>query len=184
MSYFKKYLKYKNKYIQLKNNINGGGGDEILLECYDEGYEAIITKKNKIHKLKDISYPVVIFDFGGVMEHIDETLDLGVTAICLSYINKKGSTNYKQVKESINNRLKNKQIILGIIVMTDRMKGEIINRLGLNNSNVYFIDDSIRNINDSNRDAPLVKTINFIPKSNPKEKIIEEITNIKTKYGL
>jgi hypothetical protein len=186
MSYLDKYLKYKNKYTQLKKIINGGGGD-IELEIYSTTHEESISKISKIKQLKDIATPTIIFDFGAVMEYIPEDLDLGANAICLSYIGRRGSRNYNEVKESIECRLGNGQIKLGIIVLTDKMKGIIINSLGLNISDVYFFDDSLDNIRDVKANAANVIVEQFLPSTNRAQAtrdLITKINLIKEKHHL
>jgi hypothetical protein len=43
MSFQKKYLKYKAKYLALKN---GGGGDRVVIEKYQKEFEKLIIEKN------------------------------------------------------------------------------------------------------------------------------------------
>ncbi len=187
-NFYKKYLKYKQKYIDLKENIGGSRkSHDIDLQLYTQEYKVQnITQLKNLESL-DIISPVIVFDFGGVLQFIDENCDLGIDAICISYIDytRRRSQNYHHASSSIQERLNNKQLKLGIIVGTDRSKGIIIDQLGLNRSNVHFIDDGDRNIREVRDNANNVVCHHFISKpGNEKTDLINKINEIKALYGL
>jgi hypothetical protein len=199
--YKNKYLKYKNKYIELKNII-GGTKDakrmrgKYFTKDYPNGvvvtslddFSDVIDELTK-SGIFDITRPTIVFDYHGVIDYLDHNIDLGVNAICLSYITEK-SSNLEQTTNDIKAKIASNQIVLGITTYNDCFKGHIIAALKLNYEGVEFIDDNARNIRsvNVNKSCSNVISTQFIHrdgrnKESSQMELIDLINEIKKKYG-
>jgi hypothetical protein len=161
MNFKIKYNKYKNKYLNLKMILEGGKGGTYI-EFITEKSETIkvnLDNEEEIHKilnkyLSNIS-KLICLDFHGVTDLYDndETIPSELDKCVISYI----SGNPKTIKntiETVRPRILGREILLGIIVYNKDQypvcgtKGWIISKiLEINNNmNIYFIDDSKKNI--------------------------------------
>lgn len=128
---------------------------------------------------------LLFLDFHGVADLYDEPFEqipFNLPKCIISYLGNNPKTKHSTIK-SIKNRLELNEIILGILVYTKDnypscgTKGWIINKILLNNLNIkkiYFIDDSITNINCVKKiNNPYIKTFFINKKSNllPKEQL-------------
>lgn len=194
MEFYKKYHKYKSKYISLKNNYltleNQTGGKRE-----EKPYVDFITK-NSIDTMRiDIKNSddivkllwenldgidkLICLDFHGVTDLFDleEKIPSDLPKCVISYI----GGNPKTISDTtsiIKSRLSSGEIILGIIVYNKNnlpscgTKGWIISKFIDVNKNIqiYFIDDSKKNIECvENVKSANIKTFYINKNKNPKK---------------
>jgi hypothetical protein len=133
---------------------------------------------------------LLCLDLHGVADLYDEpkeTIPNNLPKCIISFLGNNPKTKYTTIK-SIKGRLKSNEILLGILVYTKQgypscgTKGWVINKIISNNLNIkkiYFIDDSIININCINNiNNPNIITY-FIDKHiSPKEQLNKILNNI------
>ena len=194
MSYYNKYLKYKNKYIHL---LNQEGGSKTYIEFitkYDDTIKIKLDNEKEINDLLNKYFiditKLVCLDFHGVTDLYDdnEKIPIKLPKCVISYIS--GSPNtIKNTINTIKPRILSNEIILGIIVYnknsipTCGTKGWIISKiLSINNKiKIYFIDDSQKNINCvDNIKSERCKTYFINKNKKPKEylnKVLSKLDN-------
>ena len=174
-------------------------------EKKEKKYFSIILK-NIVHKIKSTNdfdiilkkyflniFKLLLLDFHGVSDLYDlsEKIPSTLPKCIISYIGNNKET-LKNTINTINQRIINNEILLGIIVYnksnypTYGTKGWIIDKISSYNNNMilYFIDDSIENINCvNNLNNNNIKTVFINKKKNPKKylsNILLKIDNIYT----
>ena len=202
-----KYLKYKNKFFNLRNkmeNSNQNGGTNKVYPRANKTYIDFITKysnntikidlnndsdiTNILHThFKNIN-KLICLDFHGVTDlyNDDEKIPSDLPKCVISYI----GGNPETIKNTINTikpRILSGELILGIIVYnknnipTCGTKGYIISKIiDVNkNMNIYFIDDSMKNIECvENVKSDNIKTYYINKFKNPKKYTTKVLSRI------
>ena len=133
---------------------------------------------------------LLCLDLHGVADLYDEpkeTIPNNLPKCIISFLGNSPKTKYTTIK-SIKGRLKSNEILLGILVYTKQShpscgtKGWVINKIISNNLNIkkiYFIDDSIININCINNiNNPNIITYFIDKRISPKEQLDKILNNI------
>jgi len=180
-----KYHKYKNKYLELKNNQIGGANLKTYIQIITKDSEPIKinlddekTINNLINNYLENINELVCLDFHGVADlyNNDEKIPSKLNKCVISYIGGNPITISNTIS-TIKPRIINDEILFGIIVYnknhipTCGTKGWIISKMleVNNNIKIYFIDDSKKNIECvKNVNSPRIKTFYVNKHKDPK----------------
>ena len=201
MEYYTKYIKYKKKYISLKNqnyiskSLIGGDKDntfvDFITKHQQETIRININNDNDIIKLlkKYLNNldKLICLDFHGITDLYsdDEKIPSNLPKCVISYIGGSPKTIFNTTN-IIRSRILSNEIILGIIVYKKNnipscgTKGWIISKFIDVNKNIeiHFIDDSRKNIQCiDNVKSNNIKTYYINKHKNPK-KYLTKVLNL------
>ena len=199
MEYLDKYIKYKTKYITLKNQINMRGGSregktyiDFITKSSNKTIRINTTNENDIINLFkqyfDNVDKLICLDFHGVTDLYDdnEKIPSDLPKCIISYIGGSPKT-ILNTTTTIKKRLLSDDIMLGIIVYNKNdipscgTKGWIVSKIINTHENIkiHFIDDSKKNIQCiDNVKSNNVKTYYINKKKNPKEYLTKILSRI------
>jgi hypothetical protein len=199
MEYLDKYIKYKTKYITLKNQINMHGGSreektyiDFITKSSNKTIRINTTNENDIVNLFKKHFnnvnTLICLDFHGVTDLYDdnEKIPSDLSKCVISYIGG-NPTTVLNTTNTIKQRLLSGDIILGIIVYNKNdmpscgTKGWIISKIINTHENIkiHFIDDSKKNIQCiENVKSNNVKTYYINKNKNPKEHLTKILNRI------
>jgi len=188
--FYKKYLKYKQKYLQLqKSNIQKGGYiqtsktyiefilrdvDETIKVNLDDNTQIIEILNKYVYDIKDL----ICLDFHGVTDlyNKDEHIPSTISKCVISYIGGKPETIINTIA-SLKPKITSNEILFGVIVYKkdnnpiSGTKGWLITKILEANKfiNIHFIDDSRKNIECvDNIGSEKIKTYYIDSNKNPK----------------
>ena len=195
MEFKNKYLLYKKKYLELKQY--GGTIKKTYIDFITKNSNDTIKinfeDNDKINKLLNKYFKnidkLICLDFHGVTDlyNNNENIPSELPKCVISYISGNPNT-IKNTISTIKPRILNNEIILGIIVYnkndipTCGTKGWIISKIieSNNNLNIFFIDDSKKNIECvDNVKSNNIKTFYINKYKKPKEYLTKLLNRIK-----
>lgn len=199
MEFYEKYIKYKSKYICLKNQNQTGGKREkktyidFITKHSVDTLRIDITNNDDmvglLHEYLDNLDKLVCLDFHGVTDLFDsnEKIPTNLPKCVISYIGGNPKTIF-DTTNIIKSRIMSGEIILGIIVYNKNnipscgTKGWIISKfIDVNkNMQIYFIDDSKKNIECvGGVKYDKLKTFYINKNKNPKKYLIKILNELE-----